>query len=280
MIKWAKIKKVLIIFFRQLILIILSIFALYPVFYIVVSALKSKVEYAINPFGLPKIIEWSNFVEVFVGKNFGMWFLNSVILTLISVMFNLVVTIPGAFALSRYKFKMRETIYNFLISLMIMPPIIMIIPLYVLMTRVNLVNNYMGAILIYSLLPIPFSIYLLTSFFKTIPQELIDAARIDGCSSMRVLSNIILPISKPPIIATIAVNGIWVWNDLLIAIIFLQKNQLRTLMVGITVFKSLYMINIPLTMMGMLIAILPVIILYLLGQKYFIQGLIAGSLKD
>ncbi|MCL4377337.1 MAG: ABC transporter permease subunit, partial [Actinobacteria bacterium] len=95
------------------------------------------------------------------------------------------------------------------------------------MTRVNLVNNYMGAILIYSLLPIPFSIYLLTSFFKTIPQELIDAARIDGCSSMRVLGNIILPISKPPIIATIAVNGIWVWNDLLIAIIFLQKNQLR-----------------------------------------------------
>lgn len=107
-----------------------------------------------------------------------------------------------------------------------------------------------------------------------------DSSYIDGCSSLRTLTSIVMPLSKPPIITLIVVNSLWVWNELMIALIFLQKDELKTLMVGITVFKSRYNINIPLTMMGLVVITIPMVALYLFGQKYFVQGLVSGSLKE
>ena len=174
---------------------------------------------------------------------------------------------------------MSESILGFIISLMVIPPVVMVIPLFIFMVKISLVNTYAGVILIYSGLTLPFSIYLLTTFFKSIPQAIIDSAFIDGCSSFKTLTNIILPLSMPPIITLIVVNSLWVWNELMIALIFLQKDQLKTLMVGITVFKSRYNINIPLTMMGLVVITIPMVALYLFGQKYFVKGLISGSVK-
>lgn len=268
------------IFGRQFLMIILTILSLYPVFFMIITAIKSKEEYVFNKFNLPKSLAWSNFYEVFVGKNFGQWFINSIILAIGSVVLCLILGVLASFALSRYQFKMRESILNFIVALMVIPPVIMVVPMFVFMARINMINSIAGVIMIYAGLTLPFSIYLLTTFFRSIPQAIIDSSAIDGCSSFRTLRSIILPLSMPPIITLIVVNSLWVWNELMIALIFLQKDELKTLMVGITVFKSRYSINIPLTMMGLLVITIPMVLLYLFGQKYFVQGLVSGSLKE
>jgi raffinose/stachyose/melibiose transport system permease protein len=155
----------------------------------------------------------------------------------------------------------------------------MIIPLFLLLARLQLISTYPGAILVYAGLLTPFSIYLLTNFFKSIPHEIIESALIDGASSFDVLLRIVLPLSGPALMTLIVVNTLAVWNDLLIALVLLPQDQMRTLMVGVTVFGSRYNSDIPVAMAGMLLASIPMLLLYLVGQRYFIRGLVAGALK-
>jgi ABC-type glycerol-3-phosphate transport system permease component len=155
----------------------------------------------------------------------------------------------------------------------------MVVPLFVSMVRWKLVNTYQGVILIYVGLLLPFSIYLMTNFFLTVPKEIVEAARIDGCSNWGVFWQIMLPLSAPAIITLVVVNALWVWNELLIALVFLQKDELKTLMVGIAALRSRNYVDIPATMAGLLIATIPIVVLYLFGQKYFIRGLVSGAVK-
>jgi ABC-type glycerol-3-phosphate transport system permease component len=120
---------------------------------------------------------------------------------------------------------------------------------------------------------------MLTNFFKTIPFEIIESAVMDGASSFEILRKILLPLSAPALITMIVVNTLWVWNDLLVALVLLNKDELRTLMVGITVFGSRYNSDVPVAMAGMLMASVPMLLLYLFGQRYFIRGMVAGAVK-
>ena len=126
---------------------------------------------------------------------------------------------------------------------------------------------------------LPFSVYMLTNFFKSIPESIIESANIDGASSFRTFRSIVLPLSGPALATLAVVNLLWAWNELLLALVFLQTNDKKTLMVGITGFQSRYSLDIPTVMAGMSIATLPLIIAYLFGQKFFIAGLTAGSTK-
>jgi ABC-type glycerol-3-phosphate transport system permease component len=159
------------------------------------------------------------------------------------------------------------------------PPVVMIVPLFVLYTRLDLVSTYHGAIVIYAGLITPFSVYLLTTFFRTVPRELFEAAHIDGAGPFTILMRVVLPLSAPALVTLIVVNALFVWNDLLIAIIFLQEDAKRTLMAGISVFQGRYNNQVPLTMAGMVIASAPMFILYVVFQKQFIRGLMAGAIK-
>jgi ABC-type glycerol-3-phosphate transport system permease component len=119
----------------------------------------------------------------------------------------------------------------------------------------------------------------MTNFFQTIPREIIDSARIDGCSNFAILWRIMMPLSSPAVITLIVVNALWAWNELLIALIFLQKDSLKTLMVAIATLRSRNYVDVPVTMAGMLIATIPIVVVYLLGQRYFIRGLTSGAFK-
>jgi ABC-type glycerol-3-phosphate transport system permease component len=177
------------------------------------------------------------------------------------------------------QFRGRQTLFSASVALMAIPPVVMIVPLFVLYTRLELISTYQGAIVIYAGLITPFSVYLLTTFFRTLPKELFEAARIDGAGDLLILWRIVIPLSLPALLTLVVVNALYVWNDLLIAIIFLQDDSKRTLMAGISVFQGRYDNQIPLTMAGMVIASAPMIILYIAFQKYFIQGLMAGAVK-
>ena len=185
----------------------------------------------------------------------------------------------GAYAIARMQFRGRGLLFSASTSLMAIPPVVMIVPLFVLYTQLSLISTYQGAIIIYAGLITPFSVYLLTSFFRTLPRELFEAARIDGASDLLILLKIVIPLSLPALLTLVVVNALYVWNDLLIAIIFLQDDAKRTLMAGISVFQGRYNDQIPLTMAGMVFASAPMIILYITFQKHYIQGLMAGSVK-
>ena len=177
------------------------------------------------------------------------------------------------------QFAGRSLLFSTSTSLMAIPPVVMIVPLFVLYTQLDLISTYEGAILIYAGLITPFSVYLLTSFFRTLPKEIFESARIDGAGDFLILLKIVIPLSLPALLTLVVVNALYVWNDLLIAIIFLQDDSKRTLMAGISVFQGRYGDQIPLTMAGMVFASAPMVILYITFQKHYIQGLMAGSIK-
>jgi ABC-type glycerol-3-phosphate transport system permease component len=264
---------------KQLVLFLFSLLCLFPLYYLFVTAFKTKAEYLTNLFSLPVAPILTNFVTVFRGRRFLLWFANSVILTSGSVAAGLAISLAAAYAFAKLAFRFRDQIFGLLLVLMIIPPVVMVIPLFKIMIAAGILNTYASVIIIYTGLTIPFSIYLLASFFRTVPGALVDSARIDGCRDLRVLVSIMIPLASPAIITTVLVNALWVWNELLIAVIFLQRDELKTLMVGLTIFKSRYNLDIPVTMAGLALATIPMLALYFAGQKYFIRGMVAGAVK-
>lgn len=245
---------------RQVSLIFATLLSLFPIYFMAVTAFKTKSEYIGNKFGLPQSLIWSNFNTALAGEKFFIRFANSAILTVGAVTVSLIIACLAAYAFARMEFPGKNTLFNIVLSLMVVPPVVMIVPLFVSMVRWHLVNTYQGTILIYTGLLLPFSIYLMTNFFRTIPHEIIEAGRIDGCSSLGVFWRIMMPLSAPAVITLIVVNALWVWNELLIALVFMQKDELKTLMVGITALRSRNYVDIPATMAGLLIATIPIVI--------------------
>jgi len=264
---------------RQGLVILATILALFPVYFMAVSALKSRSEYISNKWGLPASLFLGNFATALAGEKFLIRFANSAILTVGSVGISMVIACLAAYAFSRMEFQAKRSLFNVILSLMVIPPVVMIIPLFVTMAHWGLINTRGGTILIYTGLLLPFSIYLMTNFFQTIPREIIDSARIDGCSNFAILWRIMMPLSSPAVITLIVVNALWAWNELLIALIFLQKDSLKPLMVAIATLRSRNYVDVPVTMAGMLIATIPIVVVYLLGQRYFIRGLTSGAFK-
>jgi ABC-type glycerol-3-phosphate transport system permease component len=264
---------------RQLIVIFVTLLSLFPVYFMAVSAFKTKSEYIANKWGLPTSLSMTNFDTALAGEKFFIRFANSTILTVGAIGASLIIACLAAYAFARMEFPGKRTLFNIILSLMVVPPVVMIIPLFVSMVRWHLVNTYQGTILIYTGLLLPFSIYLMTNFFRTIPREIIEAARIDGCSNLGVFWRIMLPLSAPAVITLIVVNALWAWNELLIALVFMQKDELKTLMVGISSMRSRNYVDIPATMAGLLIATIPIVVVYIFGQRFFIRGLTSGAVK-
>ena len=265
--------------FKHGILVVATLIALTPSIFMILTSLKSQDEYTFNKVGFPETLVLDHFRSVVFESDFLSWMGNSVILAAGAVALSTVVSCLGAYAIARMQFPGRGLLFSISTSLMAIPPVVMIVPLFVLYTQLGLISTYQGAILIYAGLITPFSVYLLTSFFRTLPRELFEAARIDGASDLLILLKIVIPLSLPALLTLVVVNALYVWNDLLIAIIFLQDDAKRTLMAGISVFQGRYNDQIPLTMAGMAFASAPMIILYITFQKYYIQGLMAGSVK-
>jgi raffinose/stachyose/melibiose transport system permease protein len=264
---------------RHAVLLFAAFLALVPTLYMIMTALKSDEEYAIDKLGLPDQLVLGNFRSVLVDSPFLVWMLNSSVLVAGSVLLSTAISVLGAYAIATMSFKGRDTLLAVSTSLMAVPPVVMIVPLFVLYTRLDLVSTFHGAIVIYAGLITPFSVYLLTTFFRTVPRELFEAARIDGAGQFTILMQVVLPLSFPALVTLVVVNSLYVWNDLLIAIIFMQEDAKRTLMAGISVFQGRYNNQVPLTMAGMVIASAPMFILYVMFQKQFIRGLMSGAIK-
>ncbi len=265
---------------KQLALLLLSLLTLFPLYFMVTNSFKIQDEFFDNLLGLPQSPILDNFTKILQHPNLGSWFANSILLTAGSVLFCTIIAILAAYAFAQMNFPGRDALFNLITPLMVIPPIVMVIPMFVLFRQLDLVNNLGGPLIIYAGLMLPFTIYLLRNFFVTIPREIQDAALIDGCSGFQVLTKIYMPLSKPAVVTSIIVNAVWVWNELLIALVFLQTEELRTLIVGITTsLQKRFTLDVPSLMAGLTVATIPMIILYIIGQNALVRGLVAGHDK-
>ena len=271
--------KILITLLKLIPLVGFSLAAAFPVYYMVVTSFKTRLDWLANQFALPTHISFDNFIQAANTGNMLVWARNSLIVTSFSVIISTFLAVMAAFAVARMHFKGRQLYLNSMISLMVIPPAVLIVPLFNMMVKVGILNTYASVIFIYTGLLLPFSIFLLVSFFRGLPVELFDAASIDGCSSFGMLMRIVIPLSAPALVTLVVVNTLWVWNELLIALIFLQSNDLKTLMPGISQFKGRFNNNEPLVLTGAFLSSLPMIVLYLAGQRFFVRGMVAGAVK-
>lgn len=261
---------------KQVIMIMMAVASLYPIYFMLITSLKSNKEYTVNPTGSPHAITMGNFVDAVSKVHLGVWFSNTLVLTVTSVCLTTLISALAAYAIARGNFFGREALLQTSIALMVVPPVILIIPMFFFMVKIHLINQLPSAIIFYTGLMIPFSIYLLTSFFREIPVELYQASQVDGCTKFGTFWRILIPLAMPAFVTLVVVNSLWVWNELLIAIVFLQDEDKRTLLAGISMFQGRYSTNQPLIMASSLLSMLPVVLLYLFGQRYFIKGLTAG----
>jgi ABC-type glycerol-3-phosphate transport system permease component len=278
--RWARLKRLPGRALKQSVLIALSLLVLFPLYFMFINAFKSRREFFDNAMGLPQAPTFQNFATVLQHPNLPSWFINSILLTVVSVLACTIISVLAAFAFAHMRFPGRDTIFNFVVPLMVIPPIVMIIPQFVLFRRLDLINSLAGPMVIYTGLMLPFTIYLFRNFFITIPREIHEAALIDGASTLDILTQIDLPLARPAMVTAMLVNTVWVWNELLIALVFLQQEELRTLIVGISAsLQKRFTLDVPALMAGLAVATLPMIILYVVGQRALVRGLVAGFEK-
>jgi raffinose/stachyose/melibiose transport system permease protein len=261
---------------QQILLIGLSLVSLYPLWFIVQTALKTTEAYTVDPTGFPSAPTLQSFIDVFRVMPFGRWTLNSALVALVSVAAATIIALFAAYAVAFGRFIGKRAFFNMNIALMALPPVALVVPLFTLMVQAGLINTLPSVMLVYAGLMVPFSVFFLVNFFRELPQELIEAATIDGASHTRILFLIVMPLSVATTFTLVIVNTIWVWNELLFALVFLQDNNQRTVMAGLALFQGRFATNEPLMMAGAFLSILPLLVLYLASQKFFIRGMTAG----
>jgi ABC-type glycerol-3-phosphate transport system permease component len=264
---------------KHLVLLVFVGITVVPLYFMLVNSFKGQAEYIGNPYGLPDDPTLSTLGDAFKGGDLLRWLGNSALFTVASVALSTAIAALAAYPLALMRWRPGPVITSVLIALMVVPPIVLVIPLFQLMVDLGQLSTYRGVILVYTGIMLPFSTFLLLSFFRTTPRELLEAARMDGAGHVRLWRSVVLPLALPALVTVATVQALWVWNEVLIAVVFLQSEELRTLMVGVTLFQSRFNLNIPLVMAGMLWATIPMVLLYLLGQRFFIRGLTAGAVK-
>jgi len=261
------------------ILLIISLINLAPGAFAFHASMKGNIEFARNMYSWPEKINLENYRFLITQQNYGRYIFNSTILTIVSTGIALFFATMAAYAFAWGKFAARKPIFNLNIALMAIPPIVVVIPIFLQMTRLKLINTYPSAIITYIGFILPFSIFILTGYFLSLPQELLEAARVDGASRFQTLIYIVLPMAKPPLMTLAVINGLWVWNELLIALLFLQDNDLRTLMVSLSFHRGKDMQNVPMIMAGAILSSLPTLLTIIFAQRFIVRGFLGGAIK-
>ncbi|MHB1414986.1 MAG: carbohydrate ABC transporter permease [Chloroflexota bacterium] len=253
----------------------------FPFAWMVVMSLRTTPEFYAAPYGLPFPPHLGKFIAAFSEFGYANYFRNSLIVTTCALALNVLVASMGAygFARSRFKFAFREPIFLAIFIAIMFPPQIILLALYQVMVRYGLYNTLLGLILVYAATSLPLTIYLLRSFFMQIPQEIEDAARIDGCGDFRAFWSVMLPMAKPALTVVTILNAISFWNEFLYAVTFITKQENRTLPLAVMFFMGESYQDVGMLATGIVIASLPIIILYLVFSEHFISGMTAGALK-
>lgn len=264
---------------NHIILMILALISVLPILTLFMNSFKTTAELGGNPLGIPEQWHVENYAVAWEVGRYGTILRNSIIITGGTILGTLTLAGLGAYALARLKLRGADLLtFYFLVGTSV-PAQLFIVPLFIMWRDFNLLNTHLGLIIIYCGLSSPFATYLLRSYLISLPEEFVEAARIDGASNWQVLRHILLPLSWPGFLTAALVVGLSSWNEFLFAVTFLNNPDLKPISTGLFAFQTRYARDWGLTNAGAVIMILPVIILFLLLQRRFIEGLTQGGLK-
>lgn len=251
-----------------------------PIGWMTATALKERTQiFAYPPVYLPDPVRWQNISDVWQAIPFGRFALNSLVLALATIIGRLLSCSVVAFAFARLRFPGRNLLFILLLSTMMIPYQITLIPQYVLFQRLGWVGSYLPLV-VPAFFGHPFFIFLMRQYIMTIPRELDEAARIDGASTWDIFLRVIMPLCVPPLVVIAVLTFLWSWNDFLNPLIYLSDFNTFTIQLGLNMLKQKYNIQWNLIMAGSLMAVVPCIALYFLAQKYLIGGIASVGLKD
>lgn len=265
-----------------LLLIALSLYTAYaagPFVWTAMMSVRTTSEISADPHGWPEVWHWDKYLTAWSTSNYDLYFWNSTVVVVASVALVTVVGVMAAHCLARYRFPGNRLIYFIIFSTIIFPPQITIIALFQVLVEYGLFNSHVGLVLVYVSVQLPLTVFLLEGFFARLPQDLFDAARMDGYSDFEILWRITVPVGLPAIVTTVILNTIHLWNEFLYAVVLITDDEKRTLPLGIQKFLGDRLEDIGMIATGMMIAVIPIIVVYALFSEKLIQGMTAGAVK-
>lgn len=265
---------------KHLFLLLFTLTWLLPMFASILTSFRTMDDITVNGFwSIPKEITLDKFSDAWTTARIRVYLLNSFIITIPSLLGMMFLSSLNAFALARFKFKGNLLIYFIYVGGTMLPFQILLLPVFRLTNKLDLYDTYGALILIHTAFQLGFCTFVLRNFMRTIPGEILDAARVDGCNEFRIYWQIMLPLSLPSLAALATLEFTWIFNDFLWALILLQSDSLRPVTAGLATLQGQYVTDWPLITAGALLATLPTILVFVFLQRFFIQGLTLGSGK-
>ncbi|MGB3335883.1 MAG: carbohydrate ABC transporter permease [Devosia sp.] len=263
----------------QIILVVNTIIMLAPIIIMVFSAFKSTPQIFQSPFSIPDFANLANFAKIWTQTNFLRYLLNSFVVTGASMALILTLGTMAAYAIGRYQFAGSTFILMFFLAALTLPLKLAIIPLFMLMRDLNILNNQLSLIFVYTAMGLPTTVFIMTGFIRTLPNELEDAARMDGASEARIMWAIMLPLVRPAMVIAAIQNVVPIWNDFFFPLVFIQNDDLKTLPQGLTTFMGEYTTDWGVLFSGLTLSAAPIILIYIVLSRQFIAGMTSGAVK-
>jgi len=262
-------------------LIFLTLLVLFPFAIVVLTSLRTQQDVVTRGvFAPPEFVTLQNFPDAWRMGRFSVYYKNSLSICLVKVPLGIFIAALAAYPLAKYRFQLRETLLAFFLLGLGIPVNVVLLPLTILLKKLYLLDNLWGLLFPYIVFGLPFQILVLRGFFRGIPDELVDAARIDGCTEFLVLLRVVLPLSVPAVLALFIMDFLATWNEFLMALIFIHSDKWKTVPLGMMYFQGQFASSYPIINAGVLLGILPVVVVYVLLQRYFVSGITAGALKE
>lgn len=263
-----------------LILSVIAVAYVYPIIAVILNSFKTSSEIRRSGLALPKELYLGNYITAWVKGNFGRSLINSIVVTGISLLLIYIINILTAYPFARMKFRGKNGIFLLFLSGIMFPVQMAVIPLFNMITRLNLVNNPIGLVLVYTAFSIPMGVMIISNFIKGMPIEIEEAAIVDGSGTWRLIFQIIVPLVKPAVTTILIINAINIWNDLLLPIIVLTTKNSKTMPAGLMYFSGQYNTQWEFITAAVVLISLPMVLFYFVMQKDIVNGLAAGAVKS
>ncbi len=265
--------------FYYLVVFTVATISIYPILLMILSSFKKSVDISKDPLGIPSSFSLDTYRTLLSKIPFTTYFMNSLFVSVVSVVLIVVVCSLASFYIARFKFSWNHALFFIFLLGMMIPIKLGIVPLFILMRDLGLINSLWSLILMNTATGIPLSILILTGFFKTMPSELEEAARMDGAGNLRVLWYVVLPLMRPALGTVVIINFIAAWNDFFFPLIFITEKMKRTIPVGMMSLFGEHSADWGSLFAGLTLASLPMILLFFIASKQFMEGLTAGAIK-
>lgn len=273
--KKISIKKMF-IYFALIVFIVINA---YPILWMVINSFKSEQEFVVNQFGFPKKFVLDNYASAWEIANFGVLFKNSLFVCIVATIVTVFIGALASYFLARFTFKMNKFLYTFFIFGLLIPIHATLVPMFILMKNLGLLNTPITLLFPYIAFHLPITIFILTSFMKAFPKDIEESAVLDGCGIFRMFWSIILPMSRPALATVVILNFIYNWNEFSFALVLINDPELQTLPLGLANFAGQFTTNYGAQMAGLTMSLVPIVLFYIFLEKEIVKGMTAGAVK-